>query len=246
MDINDNPSEGKTLDLKHLAIIAGGVVVAAVIVVAAVRLIRGGGDRLAVEAPALKTPVDRQQAALETGNAALCGDRQGDEYDACVFAVADQNGDPEACAKLSDPSDARLCADTLHLRRAFASGGEPECDKITDEPKRQACRETVRGPLTAENCASRGAEPDECQMFAVAEQAAAKKDRRLCEALEDPWTGSCIDLVPLDDPDGDGLSTEQEMYEFGSDPRNADTDRDGYNDGDEVAAGYSPTGPEQL
>jgi LPXTG-site transpeptidase (sortase) family protein len=43
------------------------------------------------------------------------------------------------------------------------------------------------------------------------------------------------------DVDGDGLTLKQE-YEYGTDPHNPDTDGDGYNDGREVANGYSPTG----
>ncbi len=43
------------------------------------------------------------------------------------------------------------------------------------------------------------------------------------------------------DIDGDGLSLIDE-YGHGTDPRNADTDKDGYDDGREIANGYSPIG----
>lgn len=57
---------------------------------------------------------------------------------------------------------------------------------------------------------------------------------------------------PEDDPaftldsDDDGLSDRLEIDFYGTDPENADTDGDGYSDGDEVAAGYNPNGPGEL
>ncbi|MCK9360644.1 thrombospondin type 3 repeat-containing protein [Patescibacteria group bacterium] len=44
------------------------------------------------------------------------------------------------------------------------------------------------------------------------------------------------------DPDNDGLTTIQEE-QIGTDPNKADTDGDGFNDGEEVNAGYNPLGP---
>ena len=42
------------------------------------------------------------------------------------------------------------------------------------------------------------------------------------------------------DPDGDGLSTEDELFRYGTDPHLSDTDFDGIPDGDEVALGTNP------
>ncbi|MFA4937441.1 MAG: L,D-transpeptidase family protein [Patescibacteria group bacterium] len=42
------------------------------------------------------------------------------------------------------------------------------------------------------------------------------------------------------DSDNDGLSDEQETLIYATNPQNADTDSDGYLDGEEVANGYSP------
>lgn len=54
---------------------------------------------------------------------------------------------------------------------------------------------------------------------------------------------------PADNPvdlDQDGLLYADEVEKYGSDPTNPDTDGDGFSDGDEVKAGYSPTGPGKL
>jgi hypothetical protein len=45
------------------------------------------------------------------------------------------------------------------------------------------------------------------------------------------------------DSDGDGLSDQAELGEFGTDPDLPDTDRDGQPDGDEIAAGTAPLDP---
>lgn len=46
----------------------------------------------------------------------------------------------------------------------------------------------------------------------------------------------------FDDPDGDGLSNEEEKV-YGTDPNVADTDNDGYSDGVEIKSGYDPLKP---
>lgn len=47
------------------------------------------------------------------------------------------------------------------------------------------------------------------------------------------------------DLDQDGLTADEEKF-YGTDPNKADTDEDGYNDGDEVRSGYDPLGPGKL
>ena len=51
--------------------------------------------------------------------------------------------------------------------------------------------------------------------------------------------GTNINLI---DSDFDGLSDYEEVRVYGSDPLNADTDGDGYQDGEEVEGGYNPNG----
>jgi hypothetical protein len=50
-----------------------------------------------------------------------------------------------------------------------------------------------------------------------------------------------VDLKQID-TDNDGLSDYEEIYVYGTDPENADTDGDGYLDGAEVLQGYNPRG----
>ena len=54
------------------------------------------------------------------------------------------------------------------------------------------------------------------------------------------------DEIESGDSDGDGLSNEEEIIIWGTDPNNSDTDGDGYLDGDEVDKGYNPNGEGKL
>ena len=48
------------------------------------------------------------------------------------------------------------------------------------------------------------------------------------------------------DTDRDGLTDREEVKVYKTDPLNADTDGDGFNDGDEVDQGYNPKGSGKL
>ena len=48
------------------------------------------------------------------------------------------------------------------------------------------------------------------------------------------------------DTDGDGVSDDDEIYFYKTDPNNPDTDGDGYSDGVELLNGYDPNGPGKL
>ena len=61
------------------------------------------------------------------------------------------------------------------------------------------------------------------------------------DGLELRWRAFGLLDPDIDDHDGDGLSTCDEVMLHGSDPRLADSDLDGITDGDEVAAGSDPT-----
>jgi hypothetical protein len=57
---------------------------------------------------------------------------------------------------------------------------------------------------------------------------------------------SFADIGPADDRDQDGLTDLDEIQLYGTDPLSRDTDGDGMGDGDEIAAGTSPTDGESY
>lgn len=260
MDLNDGTPKLR-LSPQQLAIIVGGVIVAIVIVVFVVRLIRGGSsaDQVLVqnEREAIEKTCEgaqdkegclkqlSQQAAVQTGKIELCKGLEDTEYDGCVWEAADTKSDPELCQEIKDEGNKQLCVDTIYLTMAFDSSNSAVCDKIQNEDKKQGCKEVVAGPITHENCASRGKDAAFCIMLQVAFEANKKQDSRLCDKLIGDDVLSCKERVEMDDPDFDGLTTLQEK-DYGSHPDKADTDGDRYKDGDEVSAGYNPTGSGKL
>ena len=50
----------------------------------------------------------------------------------------------------------------------------------------------------------------------------------------------------IHDSDADGLSDQEEINVYGTDPLDPDTDKDGVSDGDEVKMGRNPKGPGML
>jgi hypothetical protein len=62
------------------------------------------------------------------------------------------------------------------------------------------------------------------------------------DSLTDPEEIALGTNINLIDSDFDGLSDYEEVRVYGTDPLNADTDGDGYQDGEEVKGGYNPNG----
>lgn len=260
MDFNDGSSIVK-MSSKQLAIITGGIVIAVVILVFAVRLIRDGSgqsslvqDERATIEKTCENAEDKSgcvkklsgQAAAQTGQVELCDGLEIEEYDGCVWEAADKKGDAELCEKIVDLGNKQLCADTIYLDLALKSANPAVCDKIRDEEKKTGCKRVAEGPITVENCLSRGEETSYCDMLQIAFEANQKQDPRLCDKLIGNDVSSCKERVDIDDPDFDGLTTLQETETYKSNPEKSDTDGDGYKDGDEVAAGYNPNGPGRL
>lgn len=259
MDFNDGSPSVK-ITPKQLAIIAGGILIAVLILIIVVRLIHGESVEeklLQSERETIEKTCEQaqdkdeclkqlsQQAAIQTGQIEFCEGLQEAEYDGCVWEAADVKSDAELCEEIKDTTNKQLCADTIYLTMALESGNSSVCDKIENEEKKTGCKRVAEGPVTAENCLSRGEKAAYCSMLQVALEANQKQDPRVCNKLTGDDVLSCKERVEIDDPDFDGLTTLQEQG-YGSNPDLADTDGDGYKDGDEVAAGYNPNGPGKL
>ncbi len=248
---------------KQLAIIAGGVIVAIVIIGFVVRLVRGDQNQsfeptLKDQQKSIEQTCDKSedkaacvrtlsgQTAIQSGQVELCKELEPEEYDGCVWEAADAKGDASLCETIVDAGNKQLCVDTIYLTQALESGNAALCDKIQNQEKQAGCKQVALGPVTAENCASRGQPNEYCEMLQLAVEANQKQDPRVCDMLGDERISNCRERVEIDDPDFDGLSTIQETGTYGSDPDKSDTDSDGYKDGDEVAAGYNPNGSGKL
>ncbi len=66
------------------------------------------------------------------------------------------------------------------------------------------------------------------------------------DGLSDEEESSLGTSVQAVDTDGDGLYDYEEVHAYESDPRNPDSDDDGFEDGDEVLQGFNPNGDGNL
>ena len=60
------------------------------------------------------------------------------------------------------------------------------------------------------------------------------------------WSVLPVNAQDIIDTDGDGLSDQEELFFYYTDPNNSDTDGDGYSDYDEIFNGYSPRDAGQI
>ncbi|MDD3190875.1 MAG: hypothetical protein PHI66_04280 [Candidatus Pacebacteria bacterium] len=95
-----------------------------------------------------------------------------------------------------------------------------------------------------------------CSIRKADEEVKVKENEKIIENVKNPDTdGDGLSdeeerkigtNINNPDTDGDGLSDFEEEAEWATDPLEADTDNDGYEDGSEVEAGYDPLNSGQL
>lgn len=189
------------------------------------------------------TLVEQVEKNFETG--AMCGEL-GADADGCYWKAARESENPDLCESIEKESTKQECRESVFYALALTNMDAQQCAKIESDLLRKACNLRFEPPLTSENCLSLGKSTLTCQTVGAIEKATRTQDADLCNILaNDEEVAICRSAVPLDDPDFDQLSSYEEA-KYGSDPRKADTDGDGFNDGAEVEAGYQPNGPGRL
>lgn len=264
MNLNDYPTEQKQISWKPVVIIAGGILIAVFLVIGVVRLISGRNEtalqikqvetqRTAIEQACENTKnketcvqQQTQKLASQTGNVLFCEGLTDKSYDACVWELAGEKKDPAQCDGIKNEAWKQMCSDSLLYDIAVNAGDAKLCDKIQNENKRLGCHNGLE-PVTAENCASLGKDPSECELLVVVKEANLKQDSRVCDKLADVGRAEYCkeELLLVDDPDFDDLDNRQEKL-YGTDPYKADTDGDGYSDSKEISSGYNPNGQGKL
>ncbi|TAK03255.1 hypothetical protein EPO34_04275 [Patescibacteria group bacterium] len=239
--------------------IAVGAVVLAIAVVAFVALRRGAGptsapvspsqiEATSAECDAAKNPdgcrkVKLTELATNAASSDPCDALAGEARDSCLWSVAKEQGDPALCDGMVDPELRGTCADNVAFLMAVAAHDVARCEAIKGEGYRSSCVQQIE-PTTSANCASRGGDAATCDGMKQTETAIAAGDPALCEQAG-PDMDRCLDIVAETDGDHDGLTVLSER-DYGTSPTKSDTDGDGFDDGDEVAAGYDPNGPGKL
>ncbi len=192
-------------------------------------------------------------AVKDGGGANLCKELIGDALENCVRLAANKSGKESVCGLLED--DARVrCEDDIMLDLARAELSLEKCESVKDEGLRAMCKENITAAIVqAGDCAKNNIDETLCDERDISSRAVNGLDASICQEFSDEEKKvACEEEVALrkeqandDDADQDGLSSVEEE-KYGTDPAKADTDGDGYVDGEEVRAGFNPNGSGRL
>lgn len=189
------------------------------------------------------------QSAEAAGDAKACVGLVGQPLENCVRLVVQQVGKDSACTMLEGDAKDR-CRGDITLREALEKLDSDACGDIANERDRNACIEAVVSQKrTEQTCDAKDGADEECATLLVYREAVESGNRKLCTQITSEETQeACMqavkernDALEGTDADRDGLVWEDER-EIGTDPNKADTDGDGYVDGEEVQGGFNPLG----
>lgn len=181
-------------------------------------------------------------AAREVGDTTACGEVTGVAYDECISVIAFDKGDASLCDTVSDARQS-ICADNAWIKAASELKKYSACANINDSDRRSACELSLgTQAAAADDCSGYQAPESYCTDQRLIESVLAAGDPAGCLTLSVEGRSQCQELMSVRDDDGDGLVKSTE-FELGTSDLLADTDGDGYNDGEEVAGGYNPLAP---
>jgi hypothetical protein len=207
--------------------------------------------------------------APETSQAVLCEGKTLFERDDCLWSLAREQEDAEWCKEITEEATQGSCTDEIHQRLAIKFQDADHCWEMQDREKAEVCARTIEErQVTEENCEAYFSQ-EICVDRLTIERAVAAKNPDICAEVTDvSLLEDCIesvgiadrDLDGLDearekemgssdtdkDSDDDGLEDAEEVFEYKTNPVVADTDKDGYTDGQEVQSGYNPLGAGRL
>jgi hypothetical protein len=171
----------------------------------------------------------------------------GAGQDDCIWGVAREQKDAGLCKGISDGEKESACADGLWVAAALSANDVGICKNVSDATAKSECESSVRQQIAVvSGCAAAGLDQSYCDARVLLQAAVTAKDPDLCAKIQDPSVLlECVDGIGVGDPDFDGLDSAKEAV-YGTDPRNPDTDGDGFGDGTEVAGGYNPLGTGTL
>jgi len=185
----------------------------------------------------------KTKIAREMGEILVCEGLDQKLYINCVSLIAVENLEVRACEALEGES-VNTCKDAVYLRLAQNKKDYGICEKILDDDKRSSCEKILLSTVIKnDDCVFYGLDSIICNEGQKLQAIVEDGDYIECAELStDKLIADCHEMFTVIDRDGDGLLDMYEVDRFGTDPRNPDTDGDGYSDFDEVNNGFDPLG----
>ncbi len=181
----------------------------------------------------------RADAARATGEVSVCRELESAERVNCVSLIANDQADPSLCSALSG-DDETACRDGATLVAAKKAGDYSMCTTIESVTIREGCQKQLLQYVIANNaCETYGIDATTCNFPELLDGVVASGDPSGCLQFHGEQRATCDDVFGSIDQDGDGLVLVTEST-LGTSDTNADTDGDGYTDGEEVASGHDP------
>lgn len=169
----------------------------------------------------------------------------------CVQKIARDRGEISLCDKL-EGDDKIKCQSKIIRDLVISEGDIAKCSDILLEEDRTGCISIIldKNDYNMDLCKElEGEDKNYCLDTTQYMKAFEINDcsiidsieiREACETMLEEYLAEEEAGEGNVDSDGDGLSDNDEINNYGTDPLNPDSDGDGYNDGQEVSAGYDP------
>lgn len=256
MEFGDYPTEQKTIPWKLIGMITGGVVIATVIIGGVLFATRKqaplqvpsgstvfGGQATQSEVDCVADPqqcpaAQTKASARASQDPSVCDTLQEGEKDDCYWGVARVMEDVSVCAMIKETIYASQCVVEQIAAKAIRTADPTVCDTIASSEQQKIQCQAVATAFQSEGMCKN--EAGECVAMRVMQMADTLEDRAICTLLPAATIATCNANVRVDDPDHDGIETDIEIIVYGTNPRNPDTDQDGYGDKEEIESGHDP------
>jgi hypothetical protein len=173
-----------------------------------------------------------------------------DDVNDCISSVAFLTRIDSFCGEINNKEAKLECADVILNEKAASEIGK--CQSSGSNDSKVRCLVNVFSIYKrAEDCfgLKNGETRKTCESVAYYQTALEKQNWELCGNINNEDIRIyCSDNIVAEsaDSDHDGLTDDEEINKYHTDPKNFDTDGDGYQDGDEVKNGFNPNGSGRL
>jgi hypothetical protein len=147
----------------------------------------------------------------------------------CITKIFYINKEQTDCEYFEDLDVRKECESVVNYNKSLTQSEPSSCEKIQDENLKNYCLKIFKNKKSRDEINS--------NLISTNTDMILKSRNNTNTA-----TNSLGSIEINKDTDNDGLTDQEEVNKYLTDPNNSDTDGDGYKDGDEVKNGHNPIG----